>query len=154
LKLKVGLKTVDIHAIADVNALLDCGVTNLFINHAFVQKKEIRMHKLQDPITVYNIDGTVNRGGSVMEEVTLIESHQGHKERAIFEVCDLGKNDLIIEFMWLKKHNPEIDWRTGEVQMTHCPRECNVFARQLKKEKKVKREEQYTEVFCYDGGGS
>jgi Retroviral aspartyl protease len=143
-KLKVGLKTVDTHAIADVNALLDCGATNLFINCAFVWKKEIHTHKLQDPITVYNIDGTVNRGGSITEEVTLIMSHQDHKERAVFEVCDLGKNDLIIGFTWLKKHNPEIDWRTGEVQMTCCPRECNVFARQLKKVKKVKREKNST----------
>jgi hypothetical protein len=146
-KLKVGLKTVDTHAIADVNALLDCGATDLFINRAFVQKKEICTRKLQDPITVYNIDGTVNRGGSITEEVTLIMSHQGHKERAVFEVCDLGKNDLIIGFTWLKKHNPEIDWRTGEVEMTCCPRECNVFARQLKKVKKVKREKNSTRKY-------
>jgi hypothetical protein len=59
LKLKVGLKTVDTHAIANVNALLDCGATDLFINRAFVWKKEIRTHKLQDPITVYNIDEAV-----------------------------------------------------------------------------------------------
>ena len=25
---------------------------------------------------------------------------------------------------WLARHNPEIDWKTGEVQMTRCPDEC------------------------------
>jgi hypothetical protein len=55
-------------------------------------------------------------------------------------VCDLGKNNLIIGYTWLQKHNPEINWKTGEVEMTRCPRECNVFVRQLKKVKKVKRE--------------
>jgi len=25
---------------------------------------------------------------------------------------------------WLACHNPEIDWRTGEVKMTRCPEEC------------------------------
>ena len=25
---------------------------------------------------------------------------------------------------WLACHNPEIDWRTGEVQITRCPEEC------------------------------
>jgi len=25
---------------------------------------------------------------------------------------------------WLARHNPEIDWRTGEVKMTRCPEEC------------------------------
>jgi len=26
--------------------------------------------------------------------------------------------------LWLARHNPEIDWRTGEVKMTRCPEEC------------------------------
>ena len=25
---------------------------------------------------------------------------------------------------WLECHNPEIDWKTGEVKMTRCPEEC------------------------------
>jgi len=25
---------------------------------------------------------------------------------------------------WLARHNPEIDWRTGEVKMTRCLEEC------------------------------
>ena len=25
---------------------------------------------------------------------------------------------------WLACHNPEIDWRTGEVKMTRCLEEC------------------------------
>ena len=25
---------------------------------------------------------------------------------------------------WLERHNPEIDWKTGEVKMTRCPEEC------------------------------
>ena len=57
----------------------------------------------------------------------------------MFEVCDLGKTDLI-GFTWLQKHNPEIDWRTREVQMTCCPRECNVTVRKIKKERKQKRQ--------------
>jgi hypothetical protein len=74
-------------------------------------------------------------------------SHQGHKERTVFEVCDLGKNNLIIGYTWLQKHNPEVNWKTGEVEMTRCPRECNVFVRQLKKVKKVKREKSSTRKY-------
>ena len=25
---------------------------------------------------------------------------------------------------WLAHHNPEVNWRTGEVKMTRCPPEC------------------------------
>ena len=31
---------------------------------------------------------------------------------------------VILEMLWLACHNPEIDWRTGEVKMTRCPEEC------------------------------
>ena len=40
----------------------------------------------------------------------------------------------------MQKHNPKIDWQTGEMKMRKCPRECDVFVRKTKKEKKVKRE--------------
>jgi len=31
---------------------------------------------------------------------------------------------VILGILWLAHHNPEIDWRTGEVKMTRCPEEC------------------------------
>ena len=31
---------------------------------------------------------------------------------------------VILGMLWLARHNPEIDWRTGEVKMTRCPVEC------------------------------
>jgi hypothetical protein len=96
-------------------------------------------HKLDHPIPVFNIDGSPDSGGSITEEVTLIMSYQGHQEKAVFEVCDLWKASLIIGYMWLCKHNPDINWKTGEVQMTHCPEECNVY---LKRKRRLKREKE------------
>jgi len=107
--LKVGLRTVDSHEVEEVDMLLDSGATGLFINHAWLCQKKIATHKLEHPIEVYNIDRSVNRGGSIMEEVTPILSYQGHKECTVFEVCDLGKSNLIIGYTWLHKHNPEIN---------------------------------------------
>ena len=51
----------------------------------------------------------MNRGESITEEVTLILSYQGHKEHAVFEVCDLGKSNLIIGYTRLYTVN--IIWR-------------------------------------------
>ena len=31
---------------------------------------------------------------------------------------------VILGMLWLACHNPEIDWRTGEVKMMRCPEEC------------------------------
>jgi len=119
--LKVGLRTIDSHEVEEVDVLLDSGATGLFIDCTWLCQKKITTHKLEHPIEVYNIDRSINRGGSIMEEVTLILSYQRHKEHAVFEVCDLGKSNLIIGYTWLHKHNPEIDWETGKVGMTRCP---------------------------------
>ena len=34
------------------------------------------------------------------------------------------KWSVILGMPWLAHHNPEIDWKTEEVQMTRCPDEC------------------------------
>ena len=51
-------------------------------------------------------------------------SYQGHSEKVTAKVMDLSKNQMILGFMWLQKHNPEIDWEHGTVKMTHCPYSC------------------------------
>ncbi|KAF8232072.1 hypothetical protein L208DRAFT_1465881, partial [Tricholoma matsutake] len=70
--LTVGLKTVDTHAAIDVEALLDSGATGLIINQSLMTGNGINTRKLAQPIMVYNIDGTVNHGGTIKEEVTMV----------------------------------------------------------------------------------
>jgi len=36
------------------------------------------------------------------------------------DVCNLGKMEMILGMSWLQAHNPEINWKTGEVKMTRC----------------------------------
>jgi len=47
-----------------------------------------------------------------------------HLEWTLFAVTGLGKQKLILGHSWLQKHNPEIDWVTGEVKMSRCPPQC------------------------------
>ena len=54
---------VDSHEVEEVDALLDCGATDLFINCTWLCQREITTCKLEHPIEVYNIDRSVNRGG-------------------------------------------------------------------------------------------
>ena len=39
-------------------------------------------------------------------------------------VTDLGKNQMILGFIWLQKYNPEINWEHSMVKMTCCPQSC------------------------------
>ena len=65
-----------------------------------------------------------------------------HREKVTAEVTDLGKNQMILSYMWLSSHNPEIDWTTGTVKMTRCPWTCHTlkekspFARQIESEER------------------
>src|ERR1700680_3558790 len=119
----------------DVKALLDSGATRLFIDQKYAEGNGISMRQLDRTIRVYNVDGTHNQGGSITHEATLMLSHNGHREKAVFEVCDLGKTAVIIGHPWLQKHNPEINWKTGHIEFTRCPMECNVCQKECRKKK-------------------
>jgi len=112
---------MDTHRMVDVKTLLDSGATGMFIDKKFVEGNGITTRLLDKPIRVYNVDGTLNQGGSITHEVTLMLSHKGHKEKVVFEVCNLGKSTVIIGYTWLQKHNPTINWKTGDIKFTRCP---------------------------------
>ena len=78
------IEEVDSHEVEEVDMLLDSGATGSFTDHAWLHQNKITTWKLEHTIKVYNIDGSVNRGGSITEEVTLILLYQGHKECAVF----------------------------------------------------------------------
>ena len=82
--INVGLRTMDTHHMVDVKALLDSGATGMFIDKKFVESNGITTRLLDKPIQVYNVDGTLNQGGSITHEVTLMMSHKGHKEKVVF----------------------------------------------------------------------
>ena len=88
---------------------------------------------------MFNVDGIKNSAGNITHLANIIIDYQGHCEKVTAEVTDLGKNQVILRYTWLKKHNPDIDWTNGEVKMTHCPQSCyllqekSIFLQTLKK---------------------
>ena len=50
--------------------------------------------------------------------------YQEHRERTEIDVIGEQKWMVILGMLWLICHNPEIDWRMGEVKMMRCPEEC------------------------------
>jgi len=138
--LKVGLEKLESHEGVAVKALLDSGVTGLFMDTTFTKEKGFKMEKLKKPLLVRNVDGTANAGGAIMHQVECNMFFKGHVERARMDVCNLEKTELILGMPWLAVHNPEIDWKKGEVKMTHCPPICGK-RKQEGKEKKVRKTE-------------
>ena len=73
---------------------------------------------------VRNVNGSLNKKGLIEYTVEVDIYYQGHRERTKINVIGGQKWTVILEMLWLAHHNPEIDWRTGEVKMTRCPKEC------------------------------
>jgi len=72
---------------------------------------------------VRNVDGSFNREGPIENTVEVNIYYKGHMERMEIDVIGGQKWSVILEILWLARHNPEIDWKIGEVKMTRCPEE-------------------------------
>jgi hypothetical protein len=69
------------------------------------------------PIPVYNVDRIRNSASDISHYAEIVIKHQGHREKVIAEITDLGKNQMISGYTWLKHHNSEIDWITSNIRM-------------------------------------
>jgi hypothetical protein len=103
--------------IVETKALIDSGAGGTFVSQEFIQKHKIPTTKLQDPIRVYNVDGTKNKEGMITERIILPVEIGGQKRNILFLVSGLGKENFILGFPWLRKTNPVIDWNKGTLQL-------------------------------------
>jgi len=124
LKLKFELETTDTGEVKSVNSFMGSRATGEFIDRHYAKSNQLHTQKFSKPIPVYNVDGTLNKAGSITEVVDLILRYWNHSEQTLFAVTGLGKQKLILGHSWLQKHNLEINWVTGEVKMTRCPPRC------------------------------
>jgi len=102
-----------------------------------VRKNQIPVRKLSEPIPVYNVDGTPNEAGAIREIVDVVVRYKGHSERCVLAVTGLGKQDIILGYSWLRKHNPEINWETKEVKMSRCPTGCTTCTEEGRTERRA-----------------
>ena len=107
-----------------MKALLDSGMTDLFIDTKFAKEKRFKLEKLKNPLLVRNVDRTVNAGEAITHQVECNMFFKEHVERVRMDVCNLRKTEVILDMLWLVAHNPEINWKKKEVKMTWCPPIC------------------------------
>jgi hypothetical protein len=96
-----------------VKTLIDSGAGGLFIDQNFA--KNFKINYLDEPVKAYNIDGTENKQGTINAYVNLEFKLGDRKCNKHFYVTGLGKQKVILEFPWLHKYNPIIDWKKGEI---------------------------------------
>ena len=121
---KIGLEKIDTQEGVTVEALLDSGATRLVMSSEFAKKQSFKLKKLERPINVRNVNRLFNKEGPIENTVEVNIYYQGYRKRMEIDVIGEQKWTVILGMPWLAHHNPEIDWKTGEVKMTRCSEEC------------------------------
>jgi len=121
---KIGLERIDMKEGITVEVLLDSEATGLVMSLEFARKQGFKLKRLDRPIYIRNVDGSLNKEGPIKHTVEVNIYYQGHRERMEIDVIGGQKWMVILGMPWLAHHNPEIDWKMGEVKITRCPEEC------------------------------
>ena len=121
---KIGLKQEKEEEGVVIEASLNSGATELVMSKEFARKHMFKRTKLERPIYVRNVDGILNYAGPIKDTVEVEIFFKEHKERILIDVIGEQMWSIILDMTWLACHNPEIDWKIGEVQITRCLDEC------------------------------
>ena len=106
---KIGLKQEEEEEEITTEALLDSEVTELVMSEEFARRHKFKRTKLERPVYVRNMDGTLNYAGPIVDTVEVEIFFRGHKERMLIDVIGGQKWSVILGMLWLRRYNPEID---------------------------------------------
>ncbi len=101
---------------ACANVLLDSGATDNLIDQNLTKKLGLGTTPVTPPRLVQNVDGLLNKDGTITEMCKLWIK-RGNKEMAFqFFVTSLGEDRMIFGYPWFEHENPEIDWKAQELK--------------------------------------
>jgi hypothetical protein len=114
---------------ATIKALLDSGASTTFLSPRFVQYHNVTTTLLSKPIPLHNADNSSNAISLITRKAELMMICGDHEEDMVAYMADTGDDDMIIGVEWLQRHNPEVNWETGQVKFSRCPRTCRKSGR-------------------------
>jgi hypothetical protein len=103
-------------------AMLDSSGTAVFINERFVSQHNILHYLLTRPIALHNINGSINKAGSLTYFARLtMNISSKYTEKLDFLITDLSPENIILGLSWLCRINPKVDWDTGTMELLNSP---------------------------------
>jgi len=91
-------------------ALVDLGATINFVDRVFMENNNLVTYKLANLYQVINADDTPKKAGQITEYVRAYVEIGSHKMTQYLFVTHLGTKEMMIGYLYLYKHNPNIDW--------------------------------------------
>jgi len=85
---KISLERVDTQKGVIVEALLDSGAMGLVMSSEFTRKQGFKLKKIERPIYIRNVDGTLNKEGPIENMVEVNIYYQKHRKRMKIDVIE------------------------------------------------------------------
>ena len=83
---KIGLERVDTQEEITVEALLDSRKTRLVISSEFARKQSFKLKKLERPMNIRNVDGSLNKEEPIEYMVEVNIYFKGYRQRTEINV--------------------------------------------------------------------
>jgi len=93
---KIGLERIDTQEGVTVEALLDSRVTGLVMSLEFAKKQGFKLKKLEKPMNVRNVNGSLNKEEPIEYTVEVNIYYQGHRKRTEIDVIGGQKWTVIL----------------------------------------------------------
>ena len=101
--------------ISNVHALLDSGAGGTFIDEDFCRKYKIPTFTLKKSLSIYNVDRTLNKKGTITQVAWFMIEINGVLFIIHWYVTKLEDQQMILGLSWLHLYNPQIDWDKGTI---------------------------------------
>jgi hypothetical protein len=108
------------HREKSIEAMLNSGAQDCFMHPQFVEEHGVVMHALKRPIGLGNIDGSPNRSGSITHYAFLGVIIDGHLTKVFFHIANIGREDAILGIDWLRRYNPQVNWKLDSISFPRC----------------------------------
>jgi hypothetical protein len=106
---------------AETLALLDSGATENFMSLNYASWLGLPLLHMPKPRNLFNVDGSLNRLGSLKFYTDLSMQTGGHRIKMRFFLSDLGLNKVILGYPWFAAFQPKIDWARGWIDSSNLP---------------------------------
>jgi len=93
-----------------INAMIDSGATEAFIDREVCNKPRIKLIKAKNPREIYLADGKPSAMGPVTHMTKVPIDISSHRKLATFQVANLQNHEVILGMPWLREHNRTIHW--------------------------------------------
>jgi hypothetical protein len=114
-KLELPISIHSAKGTAEESALVDSGAMENFMDRQLVERIKLGTQRLDQPIKLWNIDGTFNTTGQITHFLDLLVTRGNKKVKQRFYVMGLSGVELILGYPWLRDFNPQIDWPTNKL---------------------------------------